>query len=253
MTSRYRILPIMRPSLKTRVQRRLSELQISPAEATRRGGLGRTTIYDILDGSVKNVRTDTARKLAKALDCDVSYITGEAVEPLKSSNNGDGSLTSELAYARYAGDVAAGVWHESAIFGPDPDLPPDFDAHPPVPIVPDPRYKGLGQFAVKVIGPSVNKIVPDGYFAVCVPYWEARQTVVDGDLVVVERIRGGLHESTIKRVRKNSKGWELMPESDDPKYQSPIYLDEDMEHERDSPDVTIEIKGLVIWKGAPVG
>ena len=243
----------MRPALKTRVQRRLQELGITVAEATRRGRLSRTLIYDILDGRKQNVRTDNAAKLAQALDCDLDFLTGTQAEPRRIDRYREGEGGPAISEVRVVGDVAAGVWNESTAFGVyDPDLPSEFDAYPPVPVVPDPRYKGLGQFAVRVVGPSINRVIPDGYFAVCVPYWDARSEIRDGDLVVIERIRGGLHESTIKRVRRDKGGWMLYPESTDKRYQDPVALAPDLEHERDSPDVTIEIKGLVIWKGAPV-
>lgn len=242
----------MKPSLKSRVQKRLADLGISAAEATRRGRLSRTQLYGILHEINRTIRTDTAVKLASALECDVGYLTGQQSEPRK-LQNGNTPLTDEVRMARVVGDVAAGVWHESTAFGVyDPDLPPDFDAFPPVPLVPDPRYNGLAQFAVKVAGPSVNRVIPDGFFAVCVPYWEARTAAQDGDLVVVERIRGGLHEATIKRLRRSRSGWELVPESDDRRFQQPVALTDDLEHEKEDSDVTIEIKGLVIWKGAPV-
>ena len=244
----------MRPPLKTRVQRRLQELGITAAEATRRGKLSRTLIYDILDGRKENVRADNAAKLAQALDADVDFLSGTQAEPRRMDGyrrSLDGAR--DIRMVRVVGDVAAGVWNESTAFGVyDPDLPSEFDAYPPVPVVPDPRYKGLAQFAVRVVGPSINRVIPDGYFAVCVPYWDARSAIQDGDLVVIERIRGGLHESTIKRVRRDKGGWVLHPESTDKRYQEPVALASDLEHERDFPDVTIEIKGLVIWKGAPV-
>ena len=240
----------MRPSLKIRVERRLHELGITPAEATRRGRLSRTLIYDILDGRKTNVRSDNAVKLAEALDCDVGYIIGTQDEPRLSPDAGGGD---EAKLVRVYGDVAAGVWNESTSDGIfHPDQPSEWDVHPPVPFVPDARFKGLRQFAVRVQGHSINRVIPDGYFAVCVPYSQARSSNQDGDVVVVERIRGGLRESTIKRLRRRGNAWLLYPESTDPRYQDPIAFASDLAHERDSPDVTIEIAGLVIWKCAPV-
>jgi hypothetical protein len=242
----------MRPSLKTRVQRRLSELAITPAQATRRGGLTRTLIYDILDGTRAHVRTDTALKLAEALDCDVSYITGEQTLPRRNGFDAP-QQPQAISQVRVVGEIAAGVWHESAAIGVyDPDLPADTDRYPPVPAVVDDRYRGFKQLAVKVNGTSVNKVIPDGFFAVFVPYWEVRGEPRDGDLVVVERRRGGLHEGTIKRLRKNGAAWQLWPDSHDPKYQTPTSLTDDLAADRDDRDITVEIMGLVVWIGAPV-
>jgi len=241
----------VRPSLKIRVERRLHELGITAAAATRRGRLSRTLIYDILDGRKTNVRSDNAIKLAEALDCDVGYIIGTQEEPRLPPDGGSGG---GVNLVRFYGDVAAGIWNESAPYGLyHPDQPSDWDVHPPVPFVPDARFRGLGQFAVRVQGHSINREIPDGYFAVCVPYSQARPSIQDGDLVVVERIRGNLRESTIKRVRRRGHAWLLHPESTDPRYQEPIALASDLGRERDSPDVTVKITGLVIWKCAPVG
>lgn len=244
---------IMRPTLKSRVQRRLSELQRTAAEATRLGGLSRTIIYDILDGRRTHVRTDTAVKLALALDCDVSYLTGEQPAPRADESSALHKRVAAVSQVRVLGEVAAGIWHESAALGVyDLDLPLELDAYPPVPVVLDPRYEGFGQFAVLVKGTSVNKVIPDGFFAVCVPYWDVRGEPRDGDLVVVERIRAGLHEGTVKRLKKSPSGWELRPESDDPRHQAPIPLSEKLDAEREDPDTTVQIAGLVIWIGAPV-
>lgn len=74
-----------------------------------------------------------------------------------------------------------------------------------------------GSFAVTVAGDSMNRILMDGDVAICkdIP---AR----DGDIVLVKRTRAGLHEVTIKRLRNNK----LMPESTDPKWQTPLDLND---------------------------
>jgi transcriptional regulator with XRE-family HTH domain len=157
----------------------------------------------------------------------------------------------EVAMARVVGEVNAGIWLETNPFAFDPDLPSEEDKYPPMPFVPLPAYRGLEQFAVKVIGPSVNQVIKDGHFAVCVPYWKARAAIREGDLVVVQRRQGDLFEGTIKRVYQAGGQWELRPQSDDPRHQTPIKIPP-MTAEADHQDHEVEIIGLVIWQGAPV-
>jgi len=162
-----------------------------------------------------------------------------------------GKSSTEVSIARVVGEVAAGIWLEANPFAFDPDLPPDEDKYPPMPYVPLPQYRGLPQVAVKVIGPSVNRVIQDGHFAVCIPYWEARGEITDGDLVVVQRRQGDLFEGTIKRVARGKKNWELRPESTDPRYQTAIEIPEMTAEDHDQ-DSDVEIVGLVIWQGAPI-
>src|SRR5262249_8715776 len=118
----------VRPSLTIRVERRLHELGITAATATRRGRLSRTLIYDIPDGSKTNVRSDNAIKLAEALDCDVGSVIGTQDEPRVALDAGSAT---EARLVRVYGDVASGIWNESAPYGLyHPDQPHEWDVHP---------------------------------------------------------------------------------------------------------------------------
>jgi transcriptional regulator with XRE-family HTH domain len=162
------------------------------------------------------------------------------------STKPDMPFTQQTMYARVVGEIGGGGWFENSLAGLSPDLPPDFDKYEPVPVVRSRKYNGVEQFALKVVGPSVNKLIKDGDFAVCVPYFEARSAPLDGDVVAVERTRGGLHQGTIKRLRRVGKIWELHPESTDPKHQQPIRLTENLTGDRDDAGTQIVIIGLVV-------
>ncbi len=92
------------------------------------------------------------------------------------------------------GEAAAGVWRQM------------FDAHerkyPPIPASPEPRYAGFTQFAVKIIGDSMNRVLPDESFAICVPFWKARRTPQENDLVYVQRSEGGQFSATPQRFQR---------------------------------------------------
>ena len=129
---------------------------------------------------------------------------------------------------KVGGIISAGVWRDTSIT--------DLELEE-LPVVQ--QGDGVDRYALKVEGDSANLIIPDGSYAICVAYWYARSEIKDGDLVHVERTRGGLVEATIKRVRKANGNWELHPESDNPKHSGPIpYESSDIDQ--------VEIKGLVV-------
>lgn len=126
----------------------------------------------------------------------------------------------------------------------------DYSSLPPVPTVPG-RYAASEQFALKIAGNSVNKLrIFDGDFVICVNYWIARTGPVDGDIVAVERRRGPEFERTVKRLKIVDGGFELHPESDDPRHK-PIFVKKNHGfHEGEG--IEIEIIGLVIGRWSPM-
>jgi hypothetical protein len=156
---------------------------------------------------------------------------------------------------RVQGRAEMGTWREARhlIEFFDSDSESENDRYAQVPFVPHEQFKNIRQFAVLVSGTSMNKIIPDGFYAVCVPYSEVRTQITDDDIVLVERRRGGQVEGTIKRVRRVGKKWELWPESYDPRWKDPIKLSDDLDHESGAKEETeVEIVGLVIWIGKSI-
>lgn len=89
----------------------------------------------------------------------------------------------------------------------------------------DPTYREVEQFAVKIVGDSINNFAKDGEYAVCVDI-HAGIDAEDGDYVVVEALRNGGAEieTTIKRLKITAKGPELWPDSTNPRHKGPIFL-----------------------------
>lgn len=236
----------MRPSLKARVERRLGELGITPAEATRRGGLGRTLIYEIINGVTRHVRVDTAAKLARGLDCDIGYLTGGQSEPRMS-----GATQARTSTALVVGDIGAGVWHETSTFTrANLKSADEMDTSETVPVIPLPEFHAKEHYAVRVVGPSVNRAIGDGEYAIFIPLEQTSGQIPENALVIVERNRHGLYECTIKRFRRTPSGPMLCPDSDDPRYQAPITLNESLDHEAEHADVAVTIKGIVVARYA---
>lgn len=154
-----------------------------------------------LETGARQLTEKWARRLSTTLNVQVAEIFGSI---LPAHEDGLPVL----------GEVQAGVWKEVEAT--------DEQKHCNIPISTDPRYPGTEQFALLVRGESMNKIFQSGEFVVCVRWSQIGRGPRDGDLVVVERRRDGLIEATCKRVRVVEKKLFLMPESNDPKWQSPI-------------------------------
>lgn len=104
----------------------------------------------------------------------------------------------------------------------------------------DPRYERAGQYALRVVGNSINKKAQHGDYVIVAEWASLGIELKDGLLVVVQRERGGTVETTVKRLRSGREGWELWPESTDPAHQEKIAL-----HDGDK-DVEVRVVGLVI-------
>ncbi|MBI5297989.1 MAG: hypothetical protein HY869_21135 [Chloroflexi bacterium] len=84
---------------------------------------------------------------------------------------------------------------------------------------------GHHYFALRVRGNSMNRSTPfpieDGNYVIL----RAQDTADPNDIVAAEII--GIDErATLKRLRRESKGYFLVPESNDPEFQNPIYLNQ---------------------------
>lgn len=132
------------------------------------------------------------------------------------------------------GEVAPGVWH-------DPEMRAAVEPDS-IPVAPDQRYPSNAQFAVRVRG--AGGVAPEGAYLVCVDFERAGVAPRDGDLVYIERSRGGLVEYTVRRYRVGPSGPELRPEPDN-SGQGAIPASGDGE-------VRIAIRGLVIYIVQPV-
>lgn len=148
-----------------------------------------------------------------------------------------------VRHVHLRGNIAAGVWieHDDAAQMTE-DLP-----------IVGGRWRSLEQCAYRVYGQSMDlKRIYDGDYVIAVPYFDARREPTNDDIVVVERKRGGLTERTVKQLVIDGARYELWPRSTDPRFQSPIPIDKQGEGVEDD-GTTVEITGLVIWRGGPMG
>lgn len=94
-------------------------------------------------------------------------------------------------------------------------------------------------FLLRVDGDSVNRVIPDGFFALISPKYREPN---EHDLFAV-CVNG--YDATIKHVKKLANGFMLIPDSHDPTYRPRIfdYNDETTE--------TVTIIGKVVWACMP--
>jgi transcriptional regulator with XRE-family HTH domain len=110
-------------------------------------------------------------------------------------------------------------------------------------IMPDSRYPGVKQFMLRVVGTSMNKYIEPGGRVIVADWADLGLSEPrENDVLVIRRQRAMTYETTLKRAKRGQSGWELWPESTDPRYQEPVVLsDEDR-------DVEATIVGLVIGR-----
>ncbi|MBG6148323.1 SOS-response transcriptional repressor LexA [Labrenzia sp. EL_142] len=137
------------------------------------------------------------------------------------------------------GEVAAGLWMEAALFETENALESTISY--------DIRFPAQSQFVVRVRGESLNRIAGNGDLLLCVDYLAAGIELKENDLVLVERSRdnGMTIERTAKRLVSLNGQSELMPESDDPRFQDTIFYREgDVDHT----EVKIKAKIVMVFK-----
>ncbi len=107
-----------------------------------------------------------------------------------------------------------------------------------------------GHFGLKVKGPSMNKVYPEGTILVCVPIHLFNHDLTQGEHVIVQRFDGDYVEATVKELQYDDNGqiW-LWPRSDHPEYQTPIKLpknsDKHEDHEHNSGE-QIHVTAVVV-------
>lgn len=141
----------------------------------------------------RGITPNNAARYARLYNVSVGYILNDEDE------TGAASAASIPVY----GEAAGGVWME----GEDRPID-DSQAFSVAPVV---GFPVSAQYARKVVGNSVSRQIRDGEFAVFVHFDRYPGGVRLGDLVDVQRIRGGLREHTVKVYRGNS----LVTDSDE--------------------------------------
>lgn len=178
-------------------------------------GVSRVAVIKWENGTNKP-STGKLSELATALNITMPVLLGES-----SSLPKDAIPIKGFASLPVLGNVQAGTF----IMVDDNQTPVPDLLHISVPLVEG--FDADKHYLLKVIGDSMNKRIPDGYYAICVEI--NGQAPKIGDIVVVERLKDGgqLVETTIKRLSEINGRRALVPESYDPKFTT-IYPDKEI-------------------------
>jgi transcriptional regulator with XRE-family HTH domain len=117
------------------------------------------------------------------------------------------------------GKVQAGEWMEVWEYPPEDQFE--------ISVPPSRKYRGYKRFGLEVVGPSMNLVYAEGTFILCARLDDLGRSPVDGERVIVERMRAdGRVEVTVKEWQTDPKTgtvW-LWPRSSDPEYTQPYRL-----------------------------
>jgi len=167
------------------------------------------------------VRADDAARFAKKFKGSLDWLlTGEGT-PISSAEADRAEAVQPVGEGLpVIGKVQAGYWFDTSVVDEHPE--PEY-----VPVMRNVRYARARQYALRVVGTSMNLVVEDGNYVTCVDFAESGLELSPGQIVHVDRHRDGgqLVETTIKQVERREGRWFLVPRSSDPKWQ-PVELNE---------------------------
>ncbi len=166
----------------------------------------RSILNKVLSGE-RDLKADEMISLSQATGYPLPGNTQPAAEP-------------GLRRVEVAAHVQAGHWEETWEW--------EYSEKYPVYIPDLPELRGLRLYAAETRGPSMNKRYPEKTVVVFNDVQETGEQPIPGKRYVVERRRvSGECEHTVKLMAADATGklW-LMPESDDPRFQAPISIDE---------------------------
>lgn len=182
-----------------------------------------TSIYSALDRGMANTRTELTDKIYRKLNID--WDTAKLDDDFRELRVKGDSESSYVDIPLY-GSIAAGTPIEMMAV----------DDTYPVPI--KMREKYPESFLLKVEGESMNRVLPNGSYALIDP----TQEIKDGKAYAV-CVNG--YDATIKRVKQLNNGFELAPDSTDPTYHSKTY-----DYGKEGTE-EITIIGQVVWYCIP--
>lgn len=218
-----------------RIHIRLQKLGLDAAPASTAAGLSKDAIRNI-ERAVKagkeeaGTSTSTIMALAPVLKTTASWLL-EASGP----EEADEALP-PIRVVPVAAHIQAGAWNETWEW--------DQSDRYTVAIPDDESYRGLRLYAAEARGTSMNRRWAEGTVLVFTNVFDTQEPPIPGKRYIVERKRAsGEAEHTVKLLYRDEDGkfW-LMPESDDPRHQAPISI-EDGTGDED----TVTILGRVVY------
>ena len=161
-------------------------------------GLSKNTIYSVLRNGINGGSINTVLPILAALGIDSNWIIKNRLIEV-------GKSGSEFVDVPLLGSIAAGTPME---------MIETEDTHP-VPTKVMEQYPDAKLLKVK--GSSMNRVLPDGCYALIDPCDDVER---DNQPYAV-CVNG--YDATIKRVHKLANGFELVPDSTDPTFKPKVY------------------------------
>lgn len=158
------------------------------------------SVYNALNRGLKNTRTELTDKIYRELNIDWDTARLDDFKELRLKD-----MSSSFVDVPLLGSIAAGTPMEMV----------ETDENHPVPTKVMEQYPDAKLLKVK--GSSMNRILPDGCYALVDPCDD-----VDRDNQPYAVCVNG-YDATIKRVHKLANGFELVPDSTDPTYKPKVY------------------------------
>lgn len=193
--------------------------------------------YVAHENGTTGFRVDTAEQYARRYRVDLNWLlTG------RGKMSGDTVVPAEIEVAGLPvlGSIQAGHWLETTFL--DSDEEPEM-----LPVARDERFPRARQYALRVIGDSMDLDYPDGSYVTCVDFAESGLAVREGLTVHVERHRGAgqLVEITLKLIARENGALILRPRSSNPLHQPMSFSGKDTD---------VIIRGVVTggWRKTPI-
>ncbi len=181
-----------------------------------------SSVYSALDRGMANTRTELTDKIYRELNIDWDTARLDDFRGLKLKRD----VSNYIDVPLY-GSIAAGTPIEMMEVEDTFPVPAKMhDAHPEA-------------FLLKVEGESMNRILPNGCYALVDPC----ETVEENGAPYAVCVNG--YDATFKRVRKLNNGFELVPDSTDPTYPVQTY------NYNEPGTETITVIGRVVYYALP--
>lgn len=196
------------------------------ANAIRKFGWKKDT-YAAHEAGKRAFGHDDALQYAKAYGVSAAYLLAYDVDGdgHASLDTIDGAIS--VSRVPVIGRSAGGTWLEEDVSLGNAEIDLWVPPHPSAPAV--------NQYARLVVGNSVSRRIPDGYYAIFIRRDSFSGPIPYGTLVDVHRIRDGLHEYSVKAYY----GKKLLTDSAELATQAEMPID-------DSADIEIIIEGIAV-------
>ena len=191
----------------------------------KRADISPNIIYHFLKGKSNYLSQPTIERIAQCFNVPISEIIGEnkfsaaisiaqdlRESPVPDYQPSPTALPSGTTILKVAAEVrSGGIWGESIFLDVSTEEYVSFSLS---------SLYAIKAFAVRISGPSMDKIFPEGAVLACVPVKDYLQRLLSGDIVIMVRQNQiGLFETTVKQYFIDGERHFLCPRSSDPRYQ----------------------------------